>query len=102
MAEITAAREALVARILGDDACASRGQRKAAFDKAGLEEPLLTLIDKVARRATTVTDADISAARAAGFSEDKIFEIVVCGAVGQAVRQHELALAALDAARRKA
>lgn len=102
MADITAAREALVARILGDDSRAARGQRKAAFDNAGLEEPLRTLVDKVARRANTVTDGDISAARAAGFSEDQIFEIVVCGAVGQAVRQHDQALAALDGAGRKA
>jgi alkylhydroperoxidase family enzyme len=102
VADITAAREALVTRILGDDARASRERRKAAFDNAGLQEPLRTLVDKVARRATTVTDEDISAVRAAGVTEDQIFEIVVCGAVGQAVRQHDQALAALDAGVREA
>lgn len=101
MSDITRTREALVARILGNDARASRQQRKAAFDNAGLEGPLVTLVDKVVRRANTVTDQDVSAARAAGLSEDHIFEVVVCAAVGEAVRQHERALAALDAAERK-
>jgi alkylhydroperoxidase family enzyme len=56
------------------------------------------LIDKVAKRAYTVTDEDIAAARASGLSEDQIFEIVVCAAVGQATRQYDAALAALKAA----
>jgi alkylhydroperoxidase family enzyme len=53
------------------------------------------LIDKVARHAYKVTDEDIAAARASGFSEDQIFEIVVCAAIGQATRQYDAALAAL-------
>ena len=63
-------------------------QRRAAFDNIGLEAPLGTLIEKVAKRAHKVTDEDIAAVRAVGLSEDEIFEIVVCGAVGQAIRQH--------------
>jgi hypothetical protein len=31
-------------------------------------------------------------------SEDQIFEIAVCAAIGQATRQYDTALAALDAA----
>jgi hypothetical protein len=38
------------------------------------------------------------AVRAAGLSEDQIFEIALCAAIGQATRQYESALAALDAA----
>jgi len=56
------------------------------------------LIDKVAKRAYTVTDEDIAAAMSSGLSEDQIFEIVVCAAVGQATRQYDTALAALNAA----
>jgi alkylhydroperoxidase family enzyme len=65
---------------------------------AGLAEPLSTLIDKVAKHAHKVTDQDIAAAKASGLSEDQIFEIVVCAAVGQSTRQYDAALAALDAA----
>jgi hypothetical protein len=39
--------------------------------------------------------------KASGLSEDQIFEIVVCAAIGQAVRQHDTALAALEAATKK-
>lgn len=98
MADIEQARKALVARILDGQGKASRIQRRAAFDNSGLPEPLGTLIDKVARHASRVTDEDIAAARASGVSEDQIFELVVCAAVGQATRQYDAALAALAAA----
>jgi hypothetical protein len=98
MADIKDARKAVIARILDGEGRASPAQRRAAFDNAGLPEPLRTLIDKVARVASRVTDEDIAAARASGLSEDQIFELVVCAAIGQATRQHDNALAALDAA----
>lgn len=98
MADITRARKTVVARILEGEGRASHAQRRAAFDNAGAAPPLNTLIDKVAKHAYTVTDEDITAAKASGLSEDEIFEIVVCAAVGQATRQHDAALAALDAA----
>ena len=62
-----------------------------------LAEPLRTLIDKVAKHAYKVTDEDIAGVRASGLSEDQIFEIVVCAAIGQATRQYDTALAALEA-----
>jgi hypothetical protein len=98
MSDITQARKVVVARILEGDGRASHAQRRAAFDNAGLAEPLSTLIDKVAKHASKVTDEDIAAVRASGLSEDQIFELVVCAAIGQATRQCDTALAALDAA----
>jgi hypothetical protein len=101
MSDITRARKALVARILEGDGTASHTQRRAAFDNVGLAAPLNTLIDKVAKRAYTVTDEDIAVATASGLSEDQIFEIVVCAAIGQATRQYDTAFAALEAATEK-
>lgn len=98
MSNIRQARKAVVSRILDGDGRASRAQRRAAFDNTGLATPLSTLIDKVARNAHTVTDEDIAAVRATGLSEDQIFEIVVCAAIGQAARQYDAALAALEVA----
>jgi len=98
MADITQARRAVVSRILEGEGRASHAQRRAAFDNAGLAEPLSKLVAKVTQHANKVTDEDIAAARAAGFSEDQIFEIVVCAAIGQATRQNETGLAALEAA----
>lgn len=67
-------------------------------NKGGLAEPLSSLIEKVALHPTRVTDDDIAAVVASGLSEDQVFELVVCAAVGQATRQYETALGALDAA----
>jgi alkylhydroperoxidase family enzyme len=102
MSDIQQARAALVKGILEGDGTASRDQRRAAFELAELSEPLGALLQKVARRAHTVTDEDVAAVRSAGLSEDQIFELVVCAAVGEATRQNETALAALQAARAKA
>jgi hypothetical protein len=101
MSDIRQARKAVVARILDRDGKASPAQRRAAFNSTGLGEPLSTLIDKVARNAYTVTDEDIADARTSVLSEDQTFEIVVCVAIGQATRQYDTALAALEAATRK-
>ena len=98
MSDIKQARTALVTRILEGNGYASRDQRSAAFHNEGLEGPARTLIDKVARCSYKVTDEDIAAAKAAGLSEDQIFELAVCAAVGQATRQYDTALAALAAA----
>jgi hypothetical protein len=95
------AHNMLVTRVLDGEGKALHAQRRAAFENAGLEGPLNTLINKVARYAYRVTDEDINAVKASGFSEDQIFELVVCAALGQATRQYESALTALDAASKK-
>jgi alkylhydroperoxidase family enzyme len=89
------AHKAVVTRVLEGDGRAARAERRAAFDNAGLAEPLRTLIDKVARQPTRVTNEDVAAVKASGLSEDQVFELVVCAAIGQATRQYETALGAL-------
>lgn len=101
MSDIGQAREALVMGILEGGGKASPPERRAAFNNSGLGEPVGALVNKVARHAYKVTDEDIAAARASGLSEDQIFEIVVCAAVGQATRQYNAGIAALEAATRK-
>ena|SRR5579872_2559775 len=98
MSDIRKARKTLTSRVLEGDAEVSPCERRAAFDNSGLTEPLSTLVDKVARHAYTVTDEDISAAKESGLSDDQIFEIVVCAAIGAATRQYDTALAALEVA----
>ena len=87
--------KAIVTRILQGEGMASPSQRQAAFDNASFAGPLETLIDKVARYSYKVTDEDIEAVKASGISEDQIFELVVCAAVGSATRQYDNALALL-------
>jgi hypothetical protein len=98
MSDIRQARKALGMRILDGRGDASPTQRRPAFDNAGLPEPVIRLVKKVARHARRVTEEDIAAVRAAGCTEDQIFELVVCAAIGQATRQYEAALAAVEAA----
>jgi alkylhydroperoxidase family enzyme len=90
----------LVARVLQGEGRASPEIRRAAFDNEGLAEPVRKFVDKVVHKARLVTDADVSTLTKAGLSEDQIYEIVVCAAIGQATRQYQNALAALDAATR--
>jgi alkylhydroperoxidase/carboxymuconolactone decarboxylase family protein YurZ len=97
MSEFTRARKTLTQRILEREGKTPAVQRRAAFENTGLPEPLRTLIHKVAHHAYKIVDADIAAARQSGLSEDEIFELVVCAAIGQATRQYHAATAALDA-----
>ena len=90
-----AAYRALEDRILRGEGRASPEQRACAFSNAGLPPPLDGLVSKVATRPTEVTEADFAAARAAGSTEDELFELVICAAVGQSGRLYDAGLAAL-------
>ncbi|BBZ15918.1 carboxymuconolactone decarboxylase family protein [Mycolicibacterium gadium] len=98
MTDISRLHDELVDRVLGSGGTAPLPMRRAAYEATGLDEPLQSLVDKVARHADLVSDGDFDAARAQGLSEDQIFEIVVCAAIGQADREYTGALAALAAA----
>ncbi len=100
MADIETARRELVQRLLDGDGRASRTLRGAAFrdERSALPESLRVLAEKIVARPSTVCDEEIAAARSAGLTEDQLFEFVVCVAVGEATREYEAGLAALDAA----
>jgi hypothetical protein len=85
----------LVNRILHGVGLASADLRARAFENGELPEPLRRLLDKVATQSALVTDADFAAATDAGFSDDQLFEFVICAAVGASTRQYEAGLAAL-------
>ena len=91
-------RDKVVARVVEGEGTSSNADRRAAFANQGVPEAGRPLIDKVAKHAYRVTDEDVAAAKAAGLAEDTIFELVVCAAIGQATRQMDNALAALDEA----
>lgn len=89
------AYEALVDRVLNGEGRASVQQRARAFRNEGLSSPLDALISKVTDRPMEVTEADMAAVKASGCSEDQLFELVVCAAVGRSARQYDAGLAAL-------
>jgi alkylhydroperoxidase family enzyme len=90
-------RKALIDRVLRGPGTATPDVRRAAFDNAGVTRAR-ALVDKVARCAWTITDDDVAAVKGAGLSDDQIFELTVCAAIGQATRQLDAALAAVEAA----
>jgi hypothetical protein len=91
--------EGLVKRLVSGDGKASPEDRVRAFNNADLPEPLETLLAEVATGSGHVSDDDIDRAKMAGFTEDQIFELVICAAVGAATRQYESGLTALAQAR---
>jgi alkylhydroperoxidase family enzyme len=70
--------------------------RRAAAERAEVPEALRGYLDKVARHAYKVTDEDVEALRAAGYSEDQIFEATVSCALGACLRRLEAGLSAID------
>jgi hypothetical protein len=99
MTNISQQRKALTERILDGAGTASQRERQAAFENTGLAESAVRMLSqKVAMQAGAVSDQDVAMAKASGRTEDQIFEIVVCAAVGQSTRQYDSARAALDAA----
>ena len=55
-------------------------------------------VEKIARNAYKVTDHDIEHLLHEGYSEDALFEIVVCAAVGAGAARFERAMEALKSA----
>src|SRR5690606_11322946 len=66
---------------------------------SGVPDPWARHVDKVVRHAYTITDADIEALKAAGRSDDEIFETTVAAAVGAGVARLERALSLLKEGR---
>jgi hypothetical protein len=86
---------ALVDRVLNGDGRASAEERARAFRNEGS-----ALAGKVVASPAQITDADFAAAKAAGYTDDQLFELVICAAVGQSDRLYEAGLAALAEAER--
>jgi alkylhydroperoxidase family enzyme len=63
-----------------------------------IPEPLAAYVEKVAHYAFRVTDNDVRALRAAGYSDDQIFEATLSIALGAAQRRLRAGLDALRAA----
>jgi hypothetical protein len=72
--------------------------RRAAATGEGLSEPWLSYTEKVRDAASSVTDSDIASLKAAGRSEDEIFEMTLAAAVGASLRSLDAGLRALGKA----
>jgi alkylhydroperoxidase family enzyme len=69
--------------------------RHAAARGKPVPEGLEGWVAKVRERAYAATDADVAALRAAGYSEDQIFEATVAAAVGAGLERFDAGVRAL-------
>jgi hypothetical protein len=83
---LQAAHRALVDRVLTGVGAASAEERARAFTTGDLP-PGVPIGE--------LTEADLAVAKAAGYTEDQLFELVICAAVGQSSRLYDAGLAAL-------
>jgi hypothetical protein len=99
VSDTRAFREAAIRTATEGPATSSPDERRAAFAHrtADVPEPARALLAKVVAKASDVTDADVRDA-ASVLGDDRVFELVVCAALGEASRQLEVAIAALDEA----
>lgn len=81
--------------IVESDAALDRDVRRAAFGGGPVPEALATYVEKVWRHAYKVTDEDVADLRAAGLTEEQIFELTVATAVGAGYRRLHAGLRAL-------
>lgn len=91
-------RTAVTTAILEGPGSLGRDVRRQAHDGALPAGPIADYAATVARHAYRVDDGLVDRARGAGLDDEGLFEVAVAAAVGQATRQLDSALAALDAA----
>ena len=72
-------------------------QRRAAFDRQldALPGELRAYVGKVHDHAYRITDGDVEALLAAGYSEDEVFELTAAAAVGAGLSRLERACRAM-------
>jgi hypothetical protein len=80
--------------VMESSGATSPALRRQAATGAGLPADLAPVIDKVRRHAYKITDEDIAALRAAGRSDDEIFELTCAAAVAVSIDRCERAFAA--------
>jgi alkylhydroperoxidase family enzyme len=73
--------------------------RRAAFAGEALPAPLKSWVDKVIAGGHGCSDEDVAAMKAAGYSEDQIFEVTLAAAVGAGASRFERGLSLLRGGR---
>jgi alkylhydroperoxidase family enzyme len=85
----------LEAAVLDGPGAADAKLRRAAASGGEVPQALRTYVQKVRHTAWQVTDEEVEKIRAAGYTEDQVFEITVATAVGAALHRLKAGLRAL-------
>ncbi|MCI0636173.1 MAG: hypothetical protein L0206_20000 [Actinobacteria bacterium] len=90
----------LEARLLDGPGATAPEMRRAVADGDPIGDPLIDgYLEKIRRHAYRITEADIHEMTAAGWDEDRIFELSICAAFGAARLRRRSGLDAVEAAR---
>jgi hypothetical protein len=90
----------LEARLLDGPGATAPEMRRAVADGDPIDDPLVDgYLEKIRRHAYRITEADIDEMTAAGWDEDRIFELSICAAFGAARLRQRAGLDAVEAAR---
>jgi alkylhydroperoxidase family enzyme len=83
-------------RVLDQPGALDPAIRKAVAAGVPVTDALDPYVDKVRRHAYRIMDADVESLRAAGYSQDQIFELTVAAALGAATLRLDVGLAAMS------
>ncbi|QUR69293.1 hypothetical protein [Mycobacterium spongiae] len=86
--------------VLDAPATTDAALRRAAYSGEGLPAPLSGYVEKLHRHAYRVQDDDVEQMRAAGYSDDQIFEVTIAAALGAGDDRMRAGLSALNEALR--
>ena len=93
--------DALQTAIIGGDAAVTPTDvRRAAAERTDVPERFAAYVDTIHAHAYRVSDRTVADLRAAGASQDEVFEVTISAAFGAARERLELGLAALRDATR--
>jgi alkylhydroperoxidase family enzyme len=83
---------ALLRAVLESPAVTDPGTRAAAYQGDELPPQLLQYVAKVRGESHRITDADVQALLAAGYSQDAVFEMTVAASLGAAMERLDAGL----------
>jgi hypothetical protein len=88
-------RAALLQGVLQSPGTTDTALREKAFSGVSTVPDVAAFLAKVREQSYRITDQDMTALRAAGYSEDAVFELTVAAAIGAADRRLQAGLQAL-------
>jgi hypothetical protein len=90
-------RDKLLTTAYGGPGETSAEQRRAVAKRDGVPDDLATLVDKIHDNPFKVLDEDLAESKQ-HYSEDALFELIVCAALGASQQRYEAGMRTLAAA----
>jgi hypothetical protein len=77
-------------RLLHGPGLLDQSVRREAFNGGAVPDAVAGLVEKIRLHAYKVTDADVEAAQAAGWSDSELFELFVAAAAGAGLHRRDV------------